>query len=62
MKRLHRNEAVWALRKIIGLAPGLRPYLEGLPPRQAWERYQRVEGTECQNEYIIQQLHQGLDM
>jgi transposase len=37
------------------------PYLEGLPPHQVWDRYQNVEGTECQYEYIIEQLHQELD-
>jgi transposase len=37
------------------------PYLEGLPTRWVWDRYQSVDGTECQYEHIIEELHQELD-
>ncbi len=37
------------------------PYLEGLPAAWVFGRYQEVEGTECQYEYQLKQLHQELD-
>ena len=37
------------------------PYLEGLPTGMVWNRYQNVQGTECQYEHIIQELNGELD-
>jgi hypothetical protein len=37
------------------------PYLEGLPAKWVWERFNAASGLECQYEYQIQELHQQLD-
>jgi transposase len=37
------------------------PYLEGLPAKWVWDRYQESDGLECQYEYQLKQLNQQLD-
>jgi transposase len=37
------------------------PYLEGLPTGWVWDRYQQVNGTECQYEYQLEELYKQLD-
>jgi hypothetical protein len=37
------------------------PYLEGLPTRWVFQRYQEVNGTECQYEHQLAQLYYQLD-
>ena len=37
------------------------PCLEGLPPDMVWQRYQAVQGTECQYEHLLRELHGQLD-
>jgi uncharacterized protein YbaR (Trm112 family) len=36
------------------------PYLEGLSTHWVWQRYQTVEGTECQYEYQLKELSEAL--
>lgn len=37
------------------------PYLEGLPTRWVWQRYQEAAGLECQYEYQLKELDRQLD-
>jgi transposase len=37
------------------------PYLEGLPAKWVWDRYQESNGLECQYEYQLKELNQQLD-
>jgi hypothetical protein len=37
------------------------PYLEGLPTKWVWERYNEAVGLECQYEHQLEELRQQLD-
>ena len=37
------------------------PYLEGLPARWVWDRYQKTDGLECQYEFQLKELNQQID-
>ena len=37
------------------------PYLEGLPAKWVWDRYQQSNGLECHYEYQLKELNQQLD-
>jgi len=37
------------------------PYLEGLPAKWVWERFNDADGLECQYEYQLEELHREAD-